>query len=279
MIGLNLELFMQNEAFKDALINAIVDEVMRRLQNRPKKALVCFSGAAIGFTEVLENLVALKSKGWELTLFASEGAKAALPMEHIQKTLKIDKIYDETDTSAQINLFKDKELMILATTTVNTAAKLALGICDNAMTTLINHGLMAGIPTICVKDGADPDNAVRSKLGGDRSSPAYRQMMVDHLQKLEDFGIDCCEAKDLAQVCQHGGPIVQTKPQAAARDTVTSAESTPGHGQVRLVKNLITRSDIMENSNVSLIEVTQNAIVTEFAKDAAMALGIQIKKF
>lgn len=278
MIGLNLELLMQNEAFKEALINAIVEEVVRRIQNRPKKALVCFSGAAIGFTEVMENLVALKDKGWELTLFASEGAKAALPMEHIQKTLKIDTIYDERDTSAQINLFKDKEVIILATTTVNTAAKLAYGICDNAMTTLINHGLMAGIPTICVKDGADPDNAVRSKLGSDRSSPTYRQMMVDNLQKLKHFGIDCCEAKDLAQVCQHGGPIAQTNKQTATRDTVTSAESTPKPGQVRLVKNLITRSDIMEHSGVALIEVTQNAIVTEFAKDAAMALGIQINK-
>ncbi len=278
MIELNLELLMQNEAFKDALINAIVDEVIRRIRNRPKKALVCFSGAAIGLTEVLENLATLKSKGWELTVFVSEGAKAALPMDHIRNKLGVDTIYDETDSSAQINLFKDKDVMILAATTVNTAAKLALGICDNALTTLVNHGLMAGIPTVCVKDGADPDNAVRSQLGGDRSTPAYYQMLAGNLQKLEDFGIKCCEAKELAEVCQPTNANAETCKPTTTKDTVASAERAEKSGQIRLDKNLITAGDIMEHAHVARIDVNQHAIVTEFAKDKAKTLGIRIQE-
>lgn len=39
----------------DAFIRQIADEVIRRLADKPKTALVVFSGAAIGFSQELER--------------------------------------------------------------------------------------------------------------------------------------------------------------------------------------------------------------------------------
>ncbi|MEG0230323.1 MAG: flavoprotein, partial [Oscillospiraceae bacterium] len=173
----------------DIFIQKVVEEVIKRIKNRPKKALVLFSGAAIGFTEAMDSLVKLKNDGWQLKVFLSDEAMKVFTPSYIQETLGVDTIYNSGSQVAQKDLYGDVDQLIIATTTINTAAKLAHGICDNEMLTLINHGIMAGSPCVCSVDGACPDNKTRAEFGMGNSPESYSEMLRNNLKSLNAFGI------------------------------------------------------------------------------------------
>lgn len=77
-------------------------------------------------------------------------------------------------------------MFVIATMSVNTAAKLAVGITDTVLLSLINHGFMAGTVVAAV-NACDPDDHQRAKLGMGKSSPKYREMLNNNIATLRDF--------------------------------------------------------------------------------------------
>ena len=61
---------INSEAFMDVFIQKVVEEVIKRIKNKPKTALVVFSGAAIGFKQAMDSLVKLKNDGWPIKRFS-----------------------------------------------------------------------------------------------------------------------------------------------------------------------------------------------------------------
>lgn len=51
---MDLKDLINSEAFMDVFIQKVVEEVIKRIKNRPKTALVVFSGAAIGFKQAMD---------------------------------------------------------------------------------------------------------------------------------------------------------------------------------------------------------------------------------
>ena len=90
---------------------------------------------------------------------------------------------------------------IIAATTANAATKIAYGIIDTPMLVVINHSLMAGKPVICSSNGANPDDPERAQAGMRFSPEGYREMMLEHLQKMEKLGITVTDAESLCRVC------------------------------------------------------------------------------
>lgn len=202
MIDLDMNEIFNNPAILDVILERIVDEVIKRLKNQPKTALVCFSGALIGFQTALDNIARLKQeKGWQFKVYFSDNAFGAIDPNKVKEALGVDKIHCTETQTPQRELWEEVDGVIIATATINTVAKLAVGICDNEMLTLINHAIMAGKPVVCAADGACPDNEVRAKIGMGKSPEGYRQMLRGNLAALTSFGIDVIAAEDLFDIC------------------------------------------------------------------------------
>ncbi len=282
VINLDMNELINNEAFMKLFMDKIVDEVIRRIKNRPKVALVCFSGAAIGFKQAMDSLAKLKNDGWQLKVFLSDGALAVLTEDYIKKTLGVDKIHTTQTKTPQKELYGDVDQIIIASTTVNTAAKIAHGICDNEMLTLINHGIMAGTPFVCAVDGACPDNATRAQLGMGNSPAGYREMLKNNLRALRDFGMkvvdlyDACVGTPAAKVPEkkEAGCALPPKEEAAAK----VLKDDPFAEDELITKRIISRVDILKNRGKKAVKVSQDAIITEYAAEAAKEFGICIER-
>lgn len=263
---------LNNKAFMDLLVEHIVAEVKRRLAlPKPKRALVVFTGAAIGFKESMASLKQLQGDGWELLVYLSDEAQKVLDADHIQEELKLDTIYNKDSDIPQKDLWGTVDQFILATTTINTAAKLACGIADNDLLTLLNHCLMAGVPGIVAVDGACPDNEVRAGLGLGKSPEGYRRMLKGNLETLRDFGLKLAAAEELYGTCTGFKAVPQASPEAAP----TPANSG---SSVRLDKRIISRGDILKNANQGTLVIPQNSIITEYAVEAIAEFGIQVER-
>ncbi len=94
---------INSEAFMDVFIQKVVEEVIKRIKNKPKTALVVFSGAAIGFKQAMDSLVKLKNDGWQLKVFLSDEAMNVFTPSYIQETLGLDTIYNSGSKVAQKN--------------------------------------------------------------------------------------------------------------------------------------------------------------------------------
>ncbi len=260
----------------DALIQKIVDEVVKRLkaqENAPKKALVVFSGAAIGYKEAMDSLVKLREDGWELKVFLSDEAMHVFTPSRIQETLKVDAIYNSSSNVPQRELYAEVDQIIIAATTVNTAAKIAHGICDNEMLTLINHGLMAGTPVVCAINGACPDNAMRAKLGMGNSSEGYRALLRNNLKALKSFGIKLVSSDELYDGCVGNDHIDVSK---ACTQPATAKQSDPFKDEGVISKRIISRGDVLAHAGQKVIKIPTGAIITEYAKEAIKSLGLQV---
>lgn len=202
VIDLDMNGILSNPSILQVIIAKIAEEVIKRLRNQPRTALVCFSGATIGFQTALESLARLKEeKGWQFKVLCSDCALEILDLEAIKNALGVDTIYSSRNKAPQKELWFDIDGVIIASATINTVAKLAVGICDNEMLTIINHAIMAGKPVTCAIDGACPDNAVRAKLGMGKSPKGYRKMLIGNIQALQSYGIDVVAAEDLHDIC------------------------------------------------------------------------------
>ncbi|SDX34703.1 Flavoprotein [Eubacterium barkeri] len=289
VIKLDMNELINSEAFMDLFIQKVVDEVIRRIKNRPKTALVCFSGAAIGFKQAMDSLVKLKNDGWQLKVFLSDAALCVLTEDYIRKTLGVDKIHTSQTKTPQRELYADVDQIIIASTTVNTAAKIATGVCDNEMLTLINHGLMAGTPFICAVDGACPDNATRAQLGMGNASDGYRELLKNNLRALKNYGMRLVAAEDLYDACvgtpagkvtkkEAPKPTACAVPEKALEAPAPVMNPDPFAEDPLTTKRIISRVDIIKNRGKQAVKVSANAIITEYAKDAAKELGICIER-
>lgn len=55
------------------LIERVVEEVWKRLQERQRRALVLFTGGTIGVEDALSSLAILQEQGWSFTAVVTPG--------------------------------------------------------------------------------------------------------------------------------------------------------------------------------------------------------------
>lgn len=249
------------------LIDQIVNEVIKRLAQRPSKALVLFSGAAIGFAEAMEGLKKLKQDGWELQLALSNSAERVLTENTIQEILGPSNIILERNVTGLKPLYSGVDLLIIPTLTMNSAAKIALGIEDSMITDIVAHAIMQGIPIIAAKDGCDLQNPVRLQLGMNKAPIAYLNKMKEQLLTLEAYGIKLVDAKQLYEYASKKNSFIE---ETTELETVESIH--------KINKKVLSRTDIIETANKGkILMVSSQTIITSLAKDTAKELGVIIK--
>lgn len=270
---------VNNEDMFNLLVQRIVDEVIKRLNNRPKTALVCFTGAAIGYTNGLKAMEKLRKDGWQLKVLVTDSSKQVLDLDKIKKALDVDQVYTNENVFELKEFVKTADEVILPTLTINTAAKIAHGIADTPVLTTISQAIMSGKSFVCAIDGADPDDEVRAKLGMGKVPAGYRKVLRDNLATLGTFGWTLCAAADLYEVCAEKKVSECTAPEAAApkaAEPVPAAPvSAPVEGDV-IVSHIISRKDLMTRKGQKVVKVRKDAIITAFAAEAAEEFGMKL---
>jgi hypothetical protein len=273
---------MLENGLLDILIQKIVDEVVRRIKNQPKKAVVFFTGATIGFKESMDSLLKLQKDGWQLKVVLSDDGMKVLNPAAIQKELNLDVIYHSGNIKSQKELYGSADMFVIATMSVNTAAKLAVGITDTVLLSLVNHGFMAGTPVVAAINACNPDDPQRASLGMGKSSPKYRKMLNNNIETLRDFGMKLVSGKDLYVTCIGGTPteantlIVEKTALPDGKETVVNQTLPVTNSECVIDKNVISRVDILKAQGSNVVKIPSGAILTGYAADAAKEFGLQI---
>lgn len=264
----------------DLLVEKIVSEVIKRVNSRAKRALVLFTGAKIGFNESMNELLEMKKNGWQLKVVLSDDAMNVLDPEAIKKELNLDKIYHRDNIESQRDLYTSVDLMIVGTMSINTAAKLAVGITDTVLLSLINHGFMAGIPLVAAKNACNPDDPRRIELGMGKSTAMYRKMLLSNMDKLKEFGMVLVEAKELECACDKGFVAKaipgDKKEESLNQDKKEHLPVTSPLDAITFDKKVVSRTDILKVRDAKIIKVPVDAIVTEYAIEAIDSFGLQM---
>lgn len=273
---------MLENGLLDMLIQKIVDEVIKRIKNQPKKAVVFFTGATIGFKESMDSLLKLQKDGWQLKVVLSDDGMKVLNPVAIQKELNLDVIYHSGNIKSQKELYGSADMFVIATMSVNTAAKLAVGITDTVLLSLINHGFMAGTPVVAAVNACDPDDPQRASLGMGKSSPKYREMLINNIETLREFGMKLVSGKDLYATCVGGTPteandlIVEKTAIPIEKGPVVNQIVSVNNSECVIDKNVISRVDILKARGSNLVKIPAGSILTGYAAEAAKEFGLQI---
>ncbi|QZY54135.1 flavoprotein [Crassaminicella profunda] len=254
------------ETIIDVIIKEIAKEVLYRLEKVPKKALVIFTGGSIGFHESIEQLKKLKTDGWKLKVLLSQSAERIYTKELIKNMIGSEmlEIYGESNNK-KINGYLDIDKVIFPVLTMNTAAKIALGLADNLVTNIVARSVMKNIPIIAAKNACDPLNQERMSMGMGKGPVEYVNTMKNHLRILESYGIKLVPANEL-----YGVMVEKIK-------QIIPKKNNSVKKQVVYKRRVLTRAEVVSafNINKNLI-VSTDTIITDAAKDTARSLGVKI---
>lgn len=248
------------------MINLIVEEVLRRLKNPPKKALVIFTGGSIGFGERISQLKKLISDGWDLKVVLSKSAEVVLSHKLVKEQLAINDIHLETVASDVESVYKDVDLIILPTLTLNTASKIALCIADNLATSIVSSGIMKGISIIAVKDAFDLENPLRLELGYNKTPQLYISRIKEYMKIMKQYGISLVNSSELYE------SIIDNK------RILNKVYKFPNNESERtLNKKVVTREDVIRASqDTQRLFIGKTAIITSLANETAAKIGVEI---
>ncbi|MCC5912060.1 MAG: hypothetical protein JJT76_16695 [Clostridiaceae bacterium] len=217
------------------------------------KVLTIFTGSREGLKMGMERLVKIKEKGHKLSIAFSHSALNVLDVEDIKATLHPEKIYREGEVLDDEVMRRDFDKIFVITTTQNTVVKLAMGIQDQFIPSLLWSMLWQKKEVFINTKGILSPRGVTSK------QLVLEKMMKDHLQELEKMGVKTIE--------EDKEPLTH---QVKNNEIDSKFDSK---------KTVITEADIIRCSRENKeMMVPSNAIITPLAYDTAKGRGITIVK-
>lgn len=244
---------------EDVLVERIVAEVLRRLGGRGKRALALFCGGTIGAPEGRAEVKKLLAAGYTVRAVLTPSAERVLGEQWLRSELGDIEVITEASGQAPGAILKETDLTLVPVLTLNSAAKVAHGIADTLVTTLIMDSLLTGRPVFVARDACDPTHPVRAKLGMNRASSAYQALLAGNLARLTEFGVRLVAASELAAAVQGETPAVPTAPAAGP---VFSGR-------------VLSRSDVAGWEG-KVLKVSAGTLVTPLARDLARDRGIEL---
>ena len=280
---------MDEQALR-SLIRAIIEEIMRR--DRPRRALVMFTGALLGFDDALQGLRELKQAGLPMTLLMTEAAECVLDVAKIN-ALGMD--------APTVHLIDQHDILIVPTMTVNTTAKVAHGIADSLATNMISEFISYGKLVVAASSAADPDSAAK-QARFPLMPPAQAALMRDNLNRVRALGVRTCEVKELAccvkEVLDMAAPppvpplpVPSPTPNPPVLPSLDPVVPPPAPSPVSVLPSpalygptvpcdarIVGAREVMALPDGAVLRVRPGAIVTDFATDMAEKRSIIIER-
>jgi hypothetical protein len=252
----------------EKVIQDIVKEVIRRINQRLKTAIVVFTGGALGFEDALEQLKTMKKEGWSFKILLTRSAEHVFLPGTIEKDLGTNEVFYEKELEGLGEFYKDTSLLIIPTLTLNSATKISLGIVDSAVTNLVSHYITTGTPIVAADDACDLKNPIREKYRMHHSPKAYLDMNSHHLEQLRAYGISLVRAKDIAEASR----------KVTFQFSETEEEENPVEkSSIYYTDRVLSRLAVFEAKQASCdLVVSKQTIITALAREAASEWGVSI---
>lgn len=236
-------------------------------QESLKKALVLFTGAEMICPEFLAQAAALHRQGFCFDVCFSRSSTAANDPKEIMARLP--------DGSAQIDSRCERSLaaaaeradvLLMPSVSLNTAAKVALGIADSAPTTLLQQVLLRGKPVFVGRDISEMGRALAAQCSA--APPPMLRTAEDHFQVMRQVGVRFCIAANLAA-------------EVAAAFHVERNETPERLAKQRPMpkREFVTAEDVWKAASQGQTELVYpaDAIVTDQAREYAAGRGIALR--
>jgi len=230
--------------------------------------LAVFTGTNFGLSESLKELSKARRYGFTFDIALTENGEKIIGYEgiaRIKSALQTDKVYTQKDMLIFGDILESVDGIIVPMLTQDTAAKLALGIQDCFVSTILWQGLWHGKKILM--DFAN----VREYRGSKSKIPMLQQMMNDYIDKLKSMGVIGVEKKDYVIEMLNAFSGKTTPEGSTTANSQNVVLESYGSRQVITEKDLVN----MRNSN-NEIAVPMGTIITPLAYDRAKELGIKI---
>ncbi len=272
----------------EILVDKIVARVMALLNGEtidssPRRVLMLFSGASTGFVVGKEAIRRLADSSHKLTVVLTPSAAHIITEANIRQAGADDIVPPGTWVDAP-GLVKQSDLVLVPTLSMNLAARLALGLMDSLISTLVIGSLLAGKPVVAVQDGADPNGNAGLVFGATRGgAPALRAKLADHLKTLASYGVELVSEGDFLVTVERRlltravaqPPNGDRKPQPSfmlggkspAIETLSNSRGKT---------NFVTEADLLMLQPGSVLRLAPGSRLTPLADDTAKRLNLQL---
>lgn len=234
-----------------------------------QRILAVFTGTNFGLNESLKELTKARRYGFSFDVAITENGEDVIGSQgisSIKSSLQSNKFYTEKDKLIFGEILESVDGIIVPMTTQDTATKLALGIQDCFISTLLWQGLWHGKKVLM-----DFGNVLEYR-GNKSKIPMLQQMMNDYIDKLQKMGVKGVEKKDylveMLNIFKDGSTLNRpTTPNSQNAVTEQSYSS----------RQVITEKDLINmRAHNNEVTVPMRAIITPLAHDKAKELGIKI---
>jgi hypothetical protein len=239
-----------------------------------KRILVLFGGASAGWQAGLDAIAMLAHDGNQVTAVLTSSAASILGEGKIREAGASQVILPGVFADAPA-LVKEHDLLLIPTLSMNLAAKLALGLFDSLLTTLVLGALLAGKPVLAVRDGADPDGCGGRVWGATGAAATLRARLSANLKTLESFGIRLVAVDEFVPAVRQQLSTGYTPPAQAS----TPAGSRASGGAVPVVAAaVITQADIAHLQEGGLLRIPNGSRLTPLAQETADRLRLEVAR-
>jgi hypothetical protein len=265
----------------EAIVDKVAARLLARMSGRPidtgrREVFVVFTGAVSGFAAGREAVGRLVRSHHTLTILMTPSAKHIFgegPLRQVGAAAIVD-LQPWTDVS---DFTRRADIVLVPTLTMNTAARLALGLMDSPATTLVLGALLAGKTVLAVRDGADPAGKRGEALGArPDGSPALWSLLADRLTTLESFGVRLTSKADflfaLEQALITPPGLGPSGPSAAATPSASSPRAVDG------LPSIVTASDLMACEPGAVVRLGPTRRLTPQAADLAVKLRLKLDR-
>jgi hypothetical protein len=236
-----------------------------RVATRKHLALL-FSGAREPDDAVFDHCAALAARGHTLSVVASQSYAVLVGLERARIRLRGAQEFIENAGEAALHTLSNQcDALIIASLSLNSAAKIAVGIADSIPTRLVSYFVEQGKPVIVALDLA----TVRQFCFGQAVvPPRLVRAAEDHFHALEQLGLRFVPPSELEAAVDEAFHVpVNETPQRLAR--------------VRPQKRrqFITAEDVWRAASRGAKELVHepDAIITDEARDSAQRYGIHLR--
>jgi hypothetical protein len=269
-----MEWSMENKWIEE-IVNRAVEAVFQRLiASVPRrKILMVFTGAGSGYVAGKDAIRLLLEGGHSLKVVMSSAAGFLIGEENIRKAGAQEIILSDqwiwTPT-----LVKENDLILVPTLSMNTAAKLALGLMDSLANTIILGGLLAGKPVIAIADGADPYGDGGKVFGEDDSTaPLLRSRYCENLSTLKALGIHLVRKEQFLSAMV--SCLFEASPAFGAGPAFSSSSGQATHNPT-LSTSWITAAELSGFRRGQTVQIPRGAHLTPLARETARQLGLNL---
>ncbi len=265
------------------LVIEIVKQVIAELRAKSpaQRVLVLFSGASTGFVAGMDCIKMMTTRGHQVTVVFTPSAVNIITPEQAQRAGATNIILPNMWIDAP-GTAKNSDLVLVPTLSMNTASRLAMGLMDTLISTLVMGALLAGKPVIAIRDGADPNGNGGRVFGAKPGvANALKEKLVQHLETLVSFGIELVdepdflatvEARLLGFYTQPNTSIIRSPQTVAAPLPAVSAVIPGAPGGT----TFITHHDLLAFAPQTTIYVSPGARFTPLAQETVKQLKLNV---